>query len=78
MATYNLRGCVVDVGDALDTIVCGFYMPAPTDAYDSAHTFLTYYTQFKYGAVIDPFPTAAPSGDDHADIGGQFIQIIGT
>jgi len=60
MATY--RGCVFDTTDIPTSVVSGFYYPAPESMYDGNHAFLYYYTTFKYGAVLDPFPAAPASG----------------
>jgi len=60
MATY--RGCVPDTTDLPTSMVSGFYCPAPESMYDGNHTFLYYYTTFKYGSVLDPFPATPSSG----------------
>lgn len=64
MATYTLRGNVMQIDTAsIAKAYSGFYFPVSADDYDSNHAFLYFYTQYKYGGVLDPFAvTPTPSG----------------
>lgn len=74
MATY--RGAVCSITENIG-ITAGMYFPAPADEYDSNHAFLYFYTTYRYGGVLDPFPSPpAPSGGavNRTNAAGTFVK----
>lgn len=59
-----------------DTMEFGFWLPKSQED-GGGREYMLQYSIHRFAVEMDP-PAAAPSGDGHPDIGGQFIQIMGT
>ncbi len=56
-------------------VECGLMVPASRED-GSGHEFLYFYGPFKFGYETE-LPSAAPASGGHADVGGQFVGIVG-
>lgn len=57
-------------------VECGLMVPVSLED-GSGHEYLYLYGPFRF-ASESTLPSAAPASEGHPDIGGQFIQIIGS
>ncbi len=56
-------------------VECGLMVPASRED-GSGHEFLYLYGPFRF-ASESTLPSAAPASEGHADVGGQFVGIVG-